>query len=212
MKKILFSHYAIVLAVLALCLTGCLEVKNSTVGSPIHVSPSSQPLPGCGIDSKELRVAADKMARLIINSDIVNNTGGKPRIVIDSEYFSNDSSYVIDRALFTDYLRVELQRASNGKFEILGRNYSKMVEQERDAQAKGNVTTGAVVEDIPKRLGWDYRLGGSIRSLSKVVSNTGQASSYFLITFELIERGSGRIVLSDNYEFKKVSSISSIYR
>lgn len=197
--------------VFVILISGCVRISNRSEGNPIYVDPPSQPLPGCGIDSKELRGAADKMARSIFTSPEIIKPGTTPRIVVDSKYFRNDSSQIIDKAMFTDYLRVEIQRAAENRFEIVGRNYSDMVEEERTAEKEGKVTAG-VVNDTSKMLGWDYRLGGAIRSISKVVPRTGQASSYYLITFELIERGSGKVVWSDRYEFKKISNTQSIYR
>lgn len=190
---------------------GCIRINNQPGGSATFVDSRSQPLPGCGIDSKEMRAAADRMARSILSSPHVLKAGGVPRIVLDAKYFRNESTQIIDKGLFTDYLRVDLQRVSNGKFEVLGRNYNDMVESEREAEAKGNVTGGAIVK-ASKRLGWDYRIGGAIRSIAKVVPGSGGRSTYFLITFELVERGSGRIVWSDRYEFKKVAGTAVIYR
>lgn len=206
MKTICIS-FAIVMVFMG----GCVRISNKSEGSSTYVDLASQPLPGCGIDSKELRGAADKMARSIFTNPQIVNSGSMPRIVIDSKYFTNDSSQIIDKALFTDYLRVELQRACEDRFEILGRNYSSMVEDERAAEEAGQVTAG-IIDNTSKMLGWDYRLGGAIRSISKVVARTGQRSSYYLITFELIERGSSRVVWSDRYEFKKMSNTQSIYR
>ena len=205
------SFLSVAVAVGLLLATGCTRIDNSPEGSGTFVDPSSQPLPGCGIDSKEMRAAADRMARSIMNTPQVVRNAGTPRIVLDEKYFRNESTQVIDKALFTDYLRVDLQKASNGRFEVLGRNYDDMVEAERKAEAAGEVTAGAVAEPS-KRLGWDYRLGGAIRSLSKVVPRSGARSSYFLITFELVGRGSGRIVWSDRYEFKKYASTAAVYR
>ncbi|MCK5226134.1 MAG: penicillin-binding protein activator LpoB [Planctomycetes bacterium] len=197
--------------ILVVLISGCVHISNKSVGSSVYVDPPSQPLPGCGIDSKELRGAADKMARSIFTSPQIIKSGTTPRIVIDSKYFRNDSSQIIDKAMFTDYLRVELQRAAEDRFEIVGRNYFRMVEEERAAEKEGKVTAG-IFNNTSKMLGWDYRMGGAIRSISKVVPRTGQRSSYYLITFELIERGSGKVVWSDRYEFKKISNTQSIYR
>jgi penicillin-binding protein activator len=192
-------------------ISGCRRIDNTGVGDFGPIEPAAQPLPGCGIDSKELRAAADKMARSIMGTHQIVGEGVGPRIVVDSAYFTNDSAQPIDKAMFTDYLRVDLQRSSQGRFEILGRHYTDMVEDERAAEREGAVTGGAVVSPST-RLGWDYRLGGAIRSLWKVVPATGQESAYFMITFELIERGSSRVVWSDRYEFKKVANVSVIYR
>lgn len=192
--------------------TGCERIDNRPAGDPTVVDPASQPLPGCGIDSKEMRAAADRMARSIMSTPDVVRTTGVPRIVLDERYFRNESTQIIDKALFTDYLRVDLQRAANGRFVVLGRNYDDMVEAERKSETAGEVTTGAVAKTSGKRLGWDYRLGGAIRSITKVVPGSAARSSYFLITFELVERGSGRIVWSDRYEFKKIAITPVIYR
>jgi len=207
------SHSFVIasVAVGLLLAMGCTRINNRPEGNTTYVDPPSQPLPGCGIDSKEMRAAADRMARSIMNTPQVARADGNPRIVLDEKYFRNESTQIIDKALFTDYLRVDLQQASNGRFEVLGRNHDDMVEDERTSEETGDVTGGAVVEKS-KRLGWDYRLGGAIRSISKVVPGSGARSSYFLITFELVERGSGRIVWSDRYEFKKIASTSVIYR
>lgn len=191
--------------------TACVRINNQPVGNPTYVDPASQPLPGSGIDSKEMRAAADRMARSIMNEPKVVRHEGIPRIVLDEKYFFNESTQIIDKALFTDHLRVRLQRAANGHFVVLGRNYDDMVESERQSEEAGDVTSGAVTEPS-KRLGWDYRLGGAIRSISKVVPGTGERGSYFQITFELVERGSGITVWSDLYEFQKIADISVIYR
>lgn len=206
------SSISILLLALPLSLgSGCTRIPDTPGGSRTFVDSPSQPLPGCGIDSKEMRAAADRMARSIMNTPQVARAGGNPRIVLDERYFLNESTQIIDKALFTDYLRVDLQKVSNGRFEVLGRNYDDMVEEERTSEKTGEVTGGAVVGPS-QRLGWDYRLGGAIRSISKVVTGSGARSTYFLITFELLERGSGRIVWSDRYEFKKIASTSVIYR
>lgn len=191
---------------------GCLQIDNKTTGNKTYIDVESQPLPGCGIDSKEMRAAADRMARSIVNVPRIAASRTPPRLVLDEKYFRNESTYVVDKALFTDYLRVDLQKASNERFIVLGRNYDDMVEEERSDAEYGMVTEGAVVKKASKRLGWDYRLGGAIRSITKVIPSTGERSGYFLITFELIERGTGRVIWSDRHEFKKVSSRSAIYR
>lgn len=211
MTKMLVCSIAIMAGFLGLHVTGCVGIDNRPEGNPTYRSPEEQPLPGCGIDSKEMRAAADRMARSIMKTPAVVRHLGKPRIVLDEKYFRNESTQVIDKALFTDYLRVDLQKASSGRFVVLGRNYDDMVESERQEEAAGQVTGGAVTKTV-KRLGWDYRLGGAIRSISKAVPRTGQRSSYFLITFELIERGTGATVWSDRYEFKKISRTVVIYR
>lgn len=199
------------MAAALLLTTACVRINNRPLGDPKYVDPPSQPLPGWGIDSKEMRAAADRMARSIMNEPKVVRQEGTPRIVLDEKYFRNESTQIIDKGLFTDYLRVALQQAASGHFDVLGRNYDDMVESERQSEDAGDVTSGAVVESS-KRLGWDYRLGGAIRSISKVVPGSGGRSSYFLITFELVERGSGLVVWSDRYEFKKVANTSVIYR
>lgn len=193
---------AVIVLMVPLVGAGCSRIDNSPEGSPTYVDPASQPLPGSGIDSKEMRAAADRMARSIMNTPKIVASHSIPRIVLDERYFRNDSSQIVDKGLFSDHLRVSLQQVSDGRFEVLGRSYDDMVEDEREAEIAGEVTGGAVVAESP-RLGWDYRLGGAIRSIAKIDADNGQRSTYFLITFELVERGTGRIAWSDRYEFKK---------
>ena len=191
--------------------TGCPRIDDRPQGSGPYVDKDTQVLPGCGIDSRDVRVAADKMARSILNCPGVIQAGRTPGIVCDDKYFTNESTQTFDRGLFTDHLRTSLQQASQGQFIVLGRQYDNMVESERQEERAGDVRPGAVVPPS-RRLGWDYRLGGAIRSIVKIVPQTGRESGYFLITFELVERGTGRIVWSDRHEFKKVSEIGPIYR
>ena len=39
--------------VFVVLISGCVHINNKSVGSSAYLDPPSQPLPGCGIDSKE---------------------------------------------------------------------------------------------------------------------------------------------------------------
>ena len=133
------------------------------------------------------------------------------RVVVDSQYFRNESSQIINKNLLTDRLRTELMRAANGRMTFIARHAADMTEDERVLEQEG-VVTGGSQGKTKAALGYDYRLGGRIASLDAVDARTGRKSRYFQITFELVERGSSAIVWSGAYEFKKSVQDDILYR
>ena len=86
-----------------------------------------------------------------------------------------------------------------------------MIETERALQEEGVVTSGTRISSA-RALGFDYRLGGSIRTIDAVHSRTGMRSTAHYITFELIEAGTGRLVWSKQYQFRKSAMDDILYR
>jgi len=164
-----------------------------------------------GLESQDIVSMTDRMARDLLAAPQIMNWRTPPRVVMDAEYFHNESSDRINRNLITDRLRVELNRAAGGKLTFLGRHYSDMVEDERNLEQQG-VVGGGTQGATAQAAGWDYRLGGRIASLDKVDPQSGQAERYYQITFELVERGSGTIVWSNMYELAKSSVADVVYR
>ncbi len=174
-----------------------------------HTSPG--PVPGVGIDSQDIVSMTDRMTRDLLATPELMNWPSPPRIVIDAKYFRNEGSSRVNRKMITDRLRVNLNRASNGKLRFLGRHYSDMVEDERALENDGVVTSGTM-GDTPRAEGWDFRMGGRITTLDKVTPGSGRMERYHQITFELVERGSGAIIWSNLYEFEKFDEMDTIYR
>jgi len=166
---------------------------------------------GTGIEAQDIVNATDQMMRDIFANPAITGSGHAPRVVIDAKYFRNESSQIINRHLLTDRLRTELVRAAHGRMVFLARHAADMIEKERALERDGVVTGGAQGRTEPA-LGYDYRLGGRIASLGTVNARTGKRSRYFQITFELIKRGSGIIVWSRAFEFRKVAQDDILYR
>jgi hypothetical protein len=166
---------------------------------------------GTGIEAQDIVSATDQMMRDILASPAIAGRGGVARVVVDSQYFRNESSQIINKNLLTDRLRTELMRAANGRMTFIARHAADMTEDERVLEQEG-VVTGGLQGKTKAALGYDYRLGGRIASLDAVDARTGRKSRYFQITFELVERGSSAIVWSGAYEFKKSAQDDILYR
>jgi len=166
---------------------------------------------GVGIESQDIVSVTDRMMRDILAKPAMTKHSRPPRVVIDSSYFRNESSSIINKNLFTDRLRIELNRAANGRMVFLARHLADMTEKEYRLEEEEIVTEGTQGE-TKQALGYDYRLGGRIASLDMVDPRKGFLSRYHQITFELIERGSGVIVWSGIYELKKSAQDDIIYR
>ena len=182
----------------------CTRIPSGPGASTIYEDPSRPGQPTSNkIESQDIISACDSMARDILACDaVMRGRTTPPRIVIDAKYFRNESSSVINKNLLTDRIRVQLLRASEGKLVFLARNQAEMVESERVLEQEG-VVGGGTQGPTQQAQGWDYRLGGRIASLDSVRVRTGEQSSYHQITFELVARGTGQIVWTKMYEFKK---------
>lgn len=201
--------------VLVSAILGCesqVRVKDSRGGYTVMEDPKTRGgLSGVGVESQDIVGVTDKMARDILSNAAIVRHPTPPRIVIDSSNFKNASSTIINKDMFTDRLRVELSRAANGKIVFIARHLAEMTEKEWALEESGIVSEGTQGE-TKQALGYDYRLGGRIASIDMADPKTGALSRYHQITFELVERGSGVIVWSGIYEFKKTSQDDIVYR
>lgn len=201
--------------VLVFTILGCesqVRVKDSRGGYSVTEDPKTKgSVVGVGIESQDVINVTDKMMRDILATPAIANHSTPPRVVIDSSYFRNASSSIINKDVFTDRLRVELTRAAKGKIVFLARHLAEMTEKEYALEDAGVVSEGTQGE-TKQALGYDYRMGGRIVSIDMADPKTGALSRYHQITFELVERGSGVIVWSGIYEFKKTSQDDIVYR
>ena len=166
---------------------------------------------GIGIESQDIVTMTDRMMRDILTNPALTSRPTPPRVIIDAEYFTNESSSRLNKNSITDRLRVSLNRASQGRLTFVGRQFADMVAKERDIKRQGVVDTGT--QALTKaQLGGDYRLGGRITSLDTRSPTTGQMSRYNQITFEMIDLETGQIVWSGIYEFLKTAQDDVIYR
>jgi len=201
-------------AVLAGCAPAPVSNLNNSAGRPVmyqDVASASPTTAGVGVESQDVVSMTDRMMRDILATPAISGRATAPRIIIDSEYFTNDSSSRINKNTITDRLRVELNRASAGRLVFVARHYGDMAARERDAKRNGEVD-GGTVRQTKARAGGDFRLGGRITSLDAMKKGTGAISRYHLITFELIDLEQETIAWSGSFEFKKEAQDDILYR
>jgi PBP1b-binding outer membrane lipoprotein LpoB len=197
---------------LGAALGGCVTVPNSNGSPPRVVDPSvAGPVSGVGIESQDIVSMTDRMVRDMIGDPILAGRGTPPRIVVDSGYFRNSGMQAINRDLITNRLRVNLNRASQGRFMFVTRTNLEMVQQERDLKRTGVTDIGST--GLTRAIaGADYRLTGEISSLDQRNPKTGMVQRYNQITFEMVDLESGQIVWSGQYEFERAAADDVIYR
>ena len=198
-------------ALLAGCATS--NVDNSAGRKTVYqdVSTQSATVAGVGVESQDVVSMTDKMIRDILSNPQIAGRSTPARIIIDSAYFSNDSSSRLNKNAITDRLRVELNRAANGRLVFVARHYGDMVQNERDAKRSGQTDAGTI-RSTKATAGGDFRLGGRITSMDAASTSTGNVSRYHQITFELIDLEYGTIAWSGLYEFKKEARDDVLYR
>jgi hypothetical protein len=207
------TYIAALAAVLAL--SGCATPNlNNSAGSRVvyqDVSTTSTQVAGVGMEAQDIVSSTDKMVRDILSNPAIAGRSTPPRIIIDSEYFANDSSSRVNKNLITDRLRIELNRAAQGRLVFVARHYGDMVSKEREAKRSGETDRGTI-RSTKAKAGADFRLGGRITSLDANSSRTGTLSRYHQISFELIDLEYETIAWSGLFEFKKEAQDDVLYR
>jgi PBP1b-binding outer membrane lipoprotein LpoB len=201
-------------ALIAAVLSGCAVTPPNAAGvAPVQVPlGKAGPVQGVGIEGQDIVSMSDQMMRDMLASErLAAGQKKAPRVIVDAQFFANDSSQPINRNLITDRLRVALNRAGSGRMTFVGRQYAQAVETERALKRTG-VTDVGTVGMTRATLGADYRLGGRIASLDQKSSRTGLTQRYTQITFEMFDLESGEIVWSGIYEFARAAADDVLYR
>lgn len=199
--------------VACLSVAGCAGgVNNTPAMATIDIDPSQRgPVAGVGIEGQDIISMTDRMMRDMLQSPTLANAARPPQIIIDSEFFINESAQRLNKNAITDRLRVGLNNASQGRMVFVGRNYAGMVAQERDLKRSGTVDVGT--SGLTKaQAGGDYRLGGRIVSVDQRNAKTGAIQRYNQVTFEMVDLERGTIVWSGIYEFARAAADDIIYR
>ena len=200
------------IAVLALIARPASTRKSDRATTTMNLDPSSQgPVGGTGIGSSDVVAMADQMVRDMLATPQLANLRTPPQIIIDAEYFTNESSQRINKDIITDRLRVSLNRASQGRFIFVARNRADMVAAERDAKRSGAVDVGTTGL-TRAQAGADFRLSGNIASLEQRNNRTGMVQRFTQITFEMVDLERGTIVWSNSYDIARASADDVIYR
>jgi penicillin-binding protein activator len=199
---------------LSCVLTGCVTtgVPNAAGVPPMQVDPSVPgPVSGVGIEGHDIVSMTDQMMRDMLTEPALAGRPKPPRIVIDSNYFKNSGSQAINRDIITNRLRVNLNRASQGRMTFVTRTDLTMVTQERELKRDGTTDSGTT--GLTQAMaGADYRLRGEIATLDQRSAKTGMIQRYNQITFEMVDVESGQIVWSGQYEFERAAADDVMYR
>lgn len=212
------SPTQIKMAALLLCastLAGCQTnppLQNATGVSSMEVDSSRKgPVSGVGMEGQDIVAMTDQMMRDMLAEPIFKETGKRPRVIIDSEYFVNESSQAINKNIITQRLMVNLNRAARQRMQFVNRQNAAMIEKERALKRSGTTDVGTA--GLTKaQLGADYRLSGKINSLDSRNVKTGMVQRYTQISFEMTDLESGEILWSGIYEFSRAAADDVIYR
>jgi len=122
----------------------------------------------------------------------------------------NESSDVINRTIILNKLRTELFKALGNKIVVLDRSAEGLeaVRREREAKRAGAVTQNEGMKGGV--LGSDYVLKGVIQD--RVQQSGKLKSAYYLVTFELTDLETSRLMWTNDYETKFESEKSVITR
>lgn len=166
---------------------------------------------GVGVESQDIVGVSDQMVRDLLATPAIMQAPRVPRIIVDSEYFSNDSGQRLDKNMIIDRLRINLQRASAGRLLFVSRESAGMVEQERELKRSGTTDVGTTGM-TKAQAGADYRLRGRIMSQDARSMSSGNVERYTAMTFELIDLENSLSVWANMYEFKKGGADDAVYR
>jgi PBP1b-binding outer membrane lipoprotein LpoB len=165
---------------------------------------------GAVLESQDIRTMADKMARDIIQTGVLASAPAGTRTTFHITEMRNESSDTLNRTMILMKLRTELFRGLGNRVDILDRSAEGLeaVRKEREAKRAGAVTANAGrTGDV---LGSDYVLKGVIQDRVKQAGKL--KSAYYLVTFELTDLETGRLVWTGDYEAKFESEKSVISR
>ena len=207
MKTIIKLTFALTTAALV---AGCASsgVKNPSGTGVTQMRPDEQGfVAGTGVESQDLVVVTDKMARSILGIPQIAKATTPPLIVLDP--VENKTRFPINKDIFLTRIRSELNKKSAGKVTFLARDRMAALEKERNLKREGAVTTASDAQ-VQEFKGADYFLTGSLEGMStRTKSGT---SDYILYAFQLIDARTSAIVWEDNAEIKKQGLEDAAYR
>ena len=204
---------AIAASLLASCATeqAGSRVDNSAGRATVYEDArSAGSVQGIGVESQDIIGMSDKMVRDMLATPRLAGRATPPRVLIDSELFTNESSARVDKNQIVNKLRIQLSRAANGRMVFVGRKYAGAVEAERDLKSAGVVDGGTLAPAAV--MGYDYRLVGTINSTDAVDGKTGNTSRYQTFTFEMLDINTSELVWGNDYEYRKTAQDDIIYR
>jgi len=196
-------------AVVALS-SGCASqgVKNPA-GIPVtHMTADEQGfVAGTGMESQDLVMVTDKMARSILSIPQIANAPTPPTIVL--EPVDNQTRFPINKEIFLTRIRAQLNSKARGKVLFLARAQMEALEKERNRKREGQVTASSdpAVQEFK---GADFFLTGSLQGMS--TRTKAGTSDYVLYSFQLVDARTSVMVWEDMAEMKKQGLEDAAYR
>ena len=184
----------------ALFLAGCATGVQSPSGVPVTEMKADERgfVAGTGVESQDLVVVTDKMARGVLGIPEIANAKQTPRIVL--EPVVNETRFPISKDIFLTRIRTQLNEKALGRVRFLDREMMKTLERERDLKRTGQVTASADPSVVEFR-GADYFLTGKLQGLT---TKTSQGTSdYILYSFRLTDARTSEIIWESSSEIKK---------
>lgn len=205
-SRSLLAGFAASAAFLAGCATQ--GVQNPAGAPVVEMRPDERGnVAGTGIESQDLVSVTDKMARSIIAIPQIARAQTPPRIVIDP--VKNETRFPINKDLFTDRIRIQLNSKATGRMTFLARDRMQALEKERALKQSGQVTASSDPNVVEFR-GADFFLTGKLSGLTtRTSAGTGD---YILYSFQLIDARTSEIVWEDAAEIKKQGLEDAAYR
>lgn len=209
------AQAALLCAVAALA--GCQTnpaAPNATGVSSMEVDPGRKgPVSGVGIEGQDITAMVDSMIRdMASDPDVMKGGGGtRPRIVVDSQCFVNESSQAINKNNITRRLDTLLRRAAKSQFMFVTQEDAAIIEKQRALKRSG--TTDVGTRGLTKaQAGIDFQMCGSITSLDSRNVRTGMVQRMTQIFFKLVDVENGEVIWSNMYELNRAAADDVIYR
>ena len=162
---------------------------------------------GTGVESQDLVAVTDKMSRSILTIPQITQAQGVPCIVLDP--VENATRFPINKDIFIERIRAELNSKARGKVMFLARERMAALERERKLKSEGQVTSSSDPNAIEFK-GADFFLTGKLSGLS--TRSAHGTSDYILYTFQLIDARTSAYVWEDSAEIKKQGLEDASYR
>lgn len=165
---------------------------------------------GAVLQSQDIRTMADRMARDLASTGILTSQVNNQTVTFHITELKNESSDVINKKLILTKLRTELFRSLGGRIAVNDRSAEgiEAVRAEREAKRSGAVAGNEGMRGAVS--GSDYVLKGVIQD--RVQQSGKLKSAYYVVTFELTDLETGRLVWTNDYETKFESEKSVITR
>ncbi|HOB73540.1 MAG TPA: hypothetical protein PKG54_03345 [Phycisphaerae bacterium] len=161
---------------------------------------------GTGLSSQDFRSVCERMARSLVQIRPIQNASTPPKVALHD--VQNETDDYIKENEFTHKIRTILIKHAEGKIVFLDREESVDEASKRETRDKEQ---GRATSAGPKdRLGADYWLTGRIGSIDRVAGKG--STTYYRLSFRLTDAATQAIVWEDEYEIKKASTLSPVYR